>query len=86
MHEAEAEEIYRICDLCRINGIGPVAARIFHDAGYKSAYEVAKTNANCLLESVARINDTRQYYRGKLGLKDMQFCIDYARLLLSLDE
>ena len=80
-----ANEIYCLCDLCRINGIGPAAARIFFEAGYKSMRDVAAVRAPKLLDDITRVNDERRYYGAGLGLKDMQFCIDYAKLMLSLE-
>ncbi len=78
----ENDEIFSLCDLVRINGVGAVAARTFYEAGYRSVQEVAEANATVMLESISRINEAKHYYKAKLGIKDMQFCIDFAVLLL----
>lgn len=75
------DEIFSLCDLVRINGVGPVAARAFYAAGYHSASEVAAAYAEDMLEKVSAVNEVHHYYRAKLGIKDMQFCIDFALLL-----
>ena len=76
-----SDELFCLCDLVRINGVGPVAARAFYEAGYHSASEVAAAYAEDMLEKVSAVNETHHYYKAKLGIKDMQFCIDFALLL-----
>lgn len=78
---ADSGELYCLCDLARINGVGGVAARAFYEAGYRSANDVAAANAAEMLRRVSEVNAKNGYYQAKLGEKDMQFCIDYARLL-----
>ena len=75
------DELYCLCDLVRINGVGPIAARAFYEAGYRSVFEVAAADASVMLEKVSVVNEARHYYKGKLGQKDMQFCIDFALLI-----
>ena len=41
----KAQELYMLCDLVRINGVGAAAAKSFLDAGYKSVSDVANTTA-----------------------------------------
>lgn len=75
------DELYSLCDLVRINGVGAVAARMFYEAGYGSVADVAQANAESMLVEVSKVNEDKGYYKGQLGIKDMQFCIDYAILL-----
>ena len=77
-----ADELSSLCDLVRINGVGAVAARALFEAGYRSAGDAAQADASAMLEAVSRVNEERRYYKAKLGEKDMQFCIDFARLLV----
>ena len=74
-------ELFCLCDLARINGVGAVAARAFYEAGYRSVADVAAANAVEMLTRVSAANAEHGYYKAKLGEKDMQFCIDYAKLL-----
>lgn len=83
--EEKAQELYCLCDLVRINGVGAIAAKSFFDAGYKSVYDVANTTAEEMLKNVSAVNDIKQYYKTKLGTKDMQFCIDFARIIKSIE-
>jgi hypothetical protein len=82
----ESDELLCLCDLVRINGVGAVAARAFYDAGYRSVTEVANANAAEMLKKVSLVNEQKGYYKAKLGVKDMQFCIDFARLLMKYGE
>lgn len=77
----KCNELYSLCDLIRINGVGPTAAKTFYEAGYKSVNEVANATPEEMLKRVSEINEIKQYYRAKLGVRDMQFFIDYANLL-----
>lgn len=74
-------ELDALCDLVRINGVGAVAARVFYEAGYRSAADVAHAQAGTMLARVNAVNEQKKYYNAKLGVKDMQFCIDFAVLL-----
>ncbi len=80
-NQATSDELFCLCDLVRINGVGPVAAKAFYEAGYRSVSGVAGADAVVMLEKVSAVNEIRQYYKAKLGQKDMQFCIDFASLL-----
>lgn len=76
------ERLTSLCDLVRINGVGPAAAAAFYDAGYRSVADVAAASAPEMLRRVTLANEASGYYRAKLGEKDMQFCIDFAGVLL----
>jgi hypothetical protein len=79
---SEVNELFCLCDLVRINGVGAVFARILLEAGYKNAGAVAGADAEEMLTRISGINDKKQYTKAKLGKKDMQFCIDFARIML----
>jgi hypothetical protein len=78
----ESDELFCLCDLVRINGVGAVAAKVFYEAGYKSIMDIAHADAAVMLERVSNINKAKQYYKANLGIKDMQFCIDFAIFLI----
>ena len=75
-------ELYHLCDLVRINGVGALAAKAFYDAGFTSVQEVANAEAADMLRRVTRVNAEQQCYKANLGEKDMRFCIDFARLFM----
>jgi hypothetical protein len=78
----KSSELYCLCDLVRINGVGAAAAKAFFEAGYRAVADVAKADAAEMLKLVTEANDRKGYYQAKLGEKDMQFCIDFASLLV----
>lgn len=78
----EKDELFCLCDLVRINGVGAIAARAFYESGYTGVSEIAGADAAEMLQKVSEINGIRQYYKANLGVKDMQFCIDFASLLM----
>lgn len=81
----ELQEINSLCNLVRINGIGAIAARTIYEGGYKSVAEIAHAKATKLLESMNAVNMNKQYYKAKLGEKDMQFAIDAANIILDAE-
>lgn len=77
------DQLYCLCDLVRINGIGPVAARMFYEAGYRSVALVSQAHPKTLSIEINKVNEIHSYYRGVLGEKDMQFCIEFAKILMA---
>ena len=77
-----SQELFSLCDLVRINGVGAVAARAFYEAGIGSVSAVASGNAADLLARISAVNAKKKYYKTKLGERDLKFCIDYAKLLM----
>lgn len=73
--------LFSLSCLVRINGIGSLAAVTFYEAGYKNLDDIISSTKEEMLEKVNKINDEKKYYKSKLGLKDMQFVIDYANLM-----
>jgi hypothetical protein len=62
--------------------VGAVAAKAFYEAGYRSVAAVARADADVILEKISKVNKAKRYYKAQLGVKDMQFCIDFASLLI----
>jgi len=78
-----SDELFCLSDLVRVNGIGAIAARAFYEAGYRSVTDIAAASAEEMLSRISVVNETHHYYKAKLGVKDMQFCIDFAVLLMN---
>ena len=75
-----SDDLFCLCDLVRINGIGPVAARAFFEAGTNLLMMLQQQMQQICCESTI-VTEIKCYYKAKLGQKDMQFCIDFALLL-----
>jgi len=82
--EDMALTLFCLCSLVRINGIGAAAARCFYEAGFRSVSDIVDASAEDMLVKVSRVNSENHYYKAKLGTKDMQFCIDSAKILSRL--
>lgn len=63
-----SDEQFCLCDLVRINGVGPVAARTFYEAGYRSVSDVAAADAAIMLKKVSR-QQSPALLQGEAGAK-----------------
>ncbi len=79
---SENAELFCMCDLVRINGVGPAAAKAFFEAGYCCVSDIAEADAAEMLKKISSVNSIKRYYKANLGEKDMAFCIEAAKLLL----
>lgn len=78
---APGGRLHALSGLTRVNGVGPNAAAMFYAAGCRSAADIAGADAAEMLARVTAANADGRYYAGKLGEKDMRFCIAFAGLL-----
>lgn len=83
---SEIEKLCCLSNLVRINGVGAIAARSFLEAGYKCVPSIAETTAEEMLARLTEVNNQKHYYKNPLGLKDMQYCIDYAKLIVGFEK
>jgi hypothetical protein len=79
------KEIYSLCDLSRITGVGGIFARVLYEAGIRSPEEYASAEVQEVLEHCRHIIQKYGYPAGKLGVKDMQYGINYARVVTACD-
>jgi hypothetical protein len=79
---ARLEELYALSDLSRITGIGGVFARIVFEAGIRSVEQFATIPASQHYLQYMVIIKKRDYQAGHFSENDMQYCIDYARVIL----
>jgi hypothetical protein len=78
-------EIFTLCELSRITGVGGVFARILYEAGIRSTEDFASMDPAVLLERCRQVIEKHGYEAGKLGEKDMQYGISYAKVLVACD-
>lgn len=81
--QASDDPLWCLCDLVRINGVGPIAARMFYEAGYRSVALVSQAHPKTMSIEINKMNETHSYDRGVLGEKDTRFCIDFAKMLMA---
>jgi hypothetical protein len=80
------KEIFSLSDLSRITGVGGIFARVLYEAGIRSAEAYASGNASRMLERCRTVMEKHGYPSGKLGEKDMQYGINYARVVVAQDQ
>lgn len=79
------EELYALCDLSRVTGVGGIFARVLYEAGIRSAREYAEADVPGLLKSCRAVIEKHGYQAGKLGEKDIQYGIEYAMVIVTCD-
>jgi hypothetical protein len=72
--------------LVRINGIAALAAVTFYEAGFRTIKDIIGSTKEKMLEKITKVNDEKKYYKAKLGLKDMQFVVDFATLIAQFEK
>jgi len=70
-----------LCDLLRINGVGPVYARILREMGIKRVSDYERQDSTEILEKYQRINEEKHYAKAKLGMKDVEYCKRFCKKL-----
>lgn len=79
---ARLQEIMSLSDLSRITGIGGVFARIVYESGIKSVEQFAGTDPGDQYEKYMSIIEKHGYRAGHFAREDIQYCIDYAMVIL----
>ena len=82
--ESQQDELWQLVqmsDLVRINGVGPVFARMLLAVEIDGIAALAKAEATPLYDYLVALNDKRGYTRARFTLAEMQTCIDLAQAL-----
>lgn len=79
--ETVLKTLAQLADLTRVQWVSPVAARMLVEAGWKSATELARADADKLDEALARVNAGGRFFKGKIGLRDVKRLIHAARYI-----
>jgi len=80
-------ELVKLADLTRIVGVGGVFARMLYTAGIESVAAFVAERPDVLLAKVEAVNEATPYTKVSLTEKDLEYCMETARLLpLGLEE
>jgi hypothetical protein len=79
------KELYTLCDLSRITGVGAVFARVVYEAGIRSVAGFAHSEASSQVKKYKAVIEKYGYHAGSPGLDDIRYCIDYARIIAEFD-
>jgi len=78
-------EIFTLCDLSRITGVGGIYARIIYHAGIRSVMQFAATDTATHNELYFKSLEKLGYPLKAPGEEDLQYCISYASLIAELN-
>ena len=79
------KELFSLCDLSRITGIGGLFARVVYEAGIRSTREFARTDASTHVKKYLVVIKKHGYTAGNPGEEDIRYCIDYANVVVACD-
>ena len=79
-------ELYALCDLSRITGVGGVFARVVYEAGIRSSQKFALTDAPEHYRHYRAVIDKYGYAAGHFSEEDICYCIDYAKVVAEADK
>jgi hypothetical protein len=78
LEEDFVDKILPLINLTRIQWVNPTFAKILVDAGYNNAKSIADANAEDLHRTIETINNEGQYFKGKIGLRDIKRLVKSA--------
>jgi hypothetical protein len=74
-------ELFKLSDLVRINGVGPVFARMMYEIGVDGTFKMANSSSKILYNKLTKLNMEKNYTKAKFTIKDIDYCIDFAKKL-----
>ena len=72
------DELSCLVNLTRIQWVSPLAAKMLVSAGYNDAKSVAEANAEKMCDGLDKVNKENNYYKGKIGLRDVKRLVKAA--------
>ncbi len=72
-------ELTKLTDVARIKYVGANFARVLVSSPFNTLQKVSQTDPQELMKEVNAINEKKEYYKGKIGVKDMNVCIVSAK-------
>jgi hypothetical protein len=70
-----------LADLLRINGVGPIYAKILREIGIRGAVDYLKLGSQDILDKYQRVNEEKGYTKAKLGIRDIEYCKRFCKKL-----
>ncbi len=70
-----------LCDLCRIQWVSPLFARLLFEGGYGSVASVSAADPSALVQAIAAANARLLLFKGKIGPRDMGRLVYCAQFL-----
>ena len=79
-------ELFTLCELTRVTGVGGIFARVLFEAGIRSIADFAGADCPALLERCRSVIEKNGYTIGTLGEMDISYVISYAKIVLECDQ
>jgi hypothetical protein len=76
------QKLHKCCSLTRVQWVSARTARMIILSGYNSPVELAVADADTLDAGFKRVNVDGQFYKGTIGLRDVQRLIDGAKYVV----
>ena len=77
----EINELAALSNLARLYGVGPIFARILLDAGIDSLDKLIYSDPEILYKKLITVNEQHNYTKIMASLKDVNFCVAFAKTL-----
>jgi hypothetical protein len=71
LHAKGLSEPIALSNLSRVQWVSPNFARVLIASGFDSAAKVANANPEVLYAAVTKANENARFYKGKVGVRDM---------------
>lgn len=72
-------ELIKLSDLVRVNGVGPIFARILYQAGAGTLGKLSTSSPEELFEKVVAVNQEMGYTSATIPLRDIAYCIEVSQ-------
>lgn len=74
----DLDYLLTLSTITRIRWVSPVVARILIEAGYSSIEKIKEADPGRLCKEIGLLNTPRNYYKGKIGERDIRRLINEA--------
>ncbi len=81
LHLEMIQYLLQLAALARVQWVSPLTARMLIEAGYASTRQLSLANAERLSAEIENVNVGGKYFKGKIGLRDIQRLIYAARFV-----
>ena len=71
----ELDYLAHLIDVSRLRYVSPIFATLLVESGYDTIQKISQANPNEMEQFIHQTNQTKNLFKGKLGLSDMKFLI-----------
>jgi len=71
--------LVNLASLSRVQWVSPTTARMLIEAGYENCQKLASAKGDALFEAMIRVNAGGKYFKGTIGLRDINRLVEAAK-------